>query len=302
MSLVKQVARWVLHEAGGLHLARIRRRGELRILMYHGFPDGQREALERQCEHIRAFYKPVSLDEVAEWLDGRWELPPNALAVTVDDGYRNFARNAWPLFSAYGIPAAVYLVTGFCDRRLWLWTDQVSWLYDAAGRSGARDLVEQYKKMPDAERRVALAELPGRLGVLLPEQPPAAFEALSWDEARRLAGEGVTFGCHTDTHPILGRLPDEKAQREEIVQSRNRVAAELGGSVRHFCYPNGKVGDFNSTTVRLLQETGFTTATVTSVGFNRSGVDRYRLERIGVEPDLPWAYFTELLAGLHGVK
>lgn len=302
MSLVKQAARWVLHEAGGLRVARMRRRGDLRILMYHGFPDGQQEALKRQCEHIRAFYQPVSLDEVADWLAGKRQLPPNALAVTVDDGYRNFGRNAWPLFSAYGIPAAVYLVSGFCDRRLWLWTDQVSWLYAAAGRNGARECVERLKTIPDEERRKTLAALPGQLGVTLPEQPPVEVEPLSWDEVRQLAAEGVTFGCHTDTHPILGRLPDEQAQREEILRSRDRVAAELGGPVRHFCYPNGKAADFNSTTVRLLQEAGFVTATVTAVGFNRSGADPYRLERIGVEPDLPWAYFTELLAGLHGVK
>lgn len=301
MSVVKQSARWVLHEAGGLHLVRMRRRGELRILMYHGFPDDQIAAFERQCAHIRTHYTPVSLDEVAAWLDREIDLPPNALAVTVDDGYRNFGRNAWPVLSAYGIPATVYLVSGFCDRRLWLWTDQVFWLHRAAGvRSGARELIERYKKLPDTERRAELTALQNQFGLSLPEDPPDTEAALDWNEVRELAAGGVVFGGHTDTHPILSRLPDEAAQRAEIVCCRDRISAELGSSVRHFCYPNGKAADFSETTARLLAEAGFVTSTVTAVGFNRVEADRYRLRRIGVEPDLPWPYFTELLAGLHG--
>lgn len=314
MNLVKVAARTVLHGAGGIGLLRVGRRRGLRILMYHAFADDCREALDKQCAHIRDHYSPVGFDEIGAWLDGAVELPSNALAVTVDDGYRDFAENAWPVFRRYQIPAVVYLVSGFCDRRLWLWTDQVSYLFehtalnsfdgmtlssDGARRRAARSTTEAWKKLPDAERRERLARLPSELGVALPDQPPTGVEALSWEEVRRLAKEGVTFGCHTDTHPILSRLDGRAAQAEEISHAKSRIEQELGTPVRHFCYPNGKTADFNSDTVDVLREANFSTSVVTEIGLNYAGADRYRLLRVGAEPELPLAYFAEVLVGLH---
>src|ERR1051325_11136872 len=38
------------------------------------------------------------------------------VALTVDDGFRNFADVAWPLLAAAGLPATVFLVSGHVGR------------------------------------------------------------------------------------------------------------------------------------------------------------------------------------------
>src|SRR5260370_27746941 len=116
-STLKHVARVAFHKAGGVPMARWIHRKGLRILMYHRFSD--RDALARQCAHLRAHYAPVSMAQVAAWLEHGAALPQNALAITVDDGYRDFYQVAYPVFREHAIPATVYLVSEFLDRKLW---------------------------------------------------------------------------------------------------------------------------------------------------------------------------------------
>ena len=104
--MIKSIARQVFHASGALSAARWLKRRRLRILMYHRFHD--RESIARQCAHIRAHYRPVSLTQAADWLLNRGGWPDNALVVTVDDGYRDFHQIAYPVFRDYGIPATVY--------------------------------------------------------------------------------------------------------------------------------------------------------------------------------------------------
>src|SRR5882724_2395539 len=104
-------ARDSFRAAGGVRVVRWLNRRNLRILMYHRFTT--RAALERQCAHIREHYNPISLTRAAESLRGGNPLPERAVAITVDDGYRDFHDIAFPVFSAYQIPATVYVVTRF---------------------------------------------------------------------------------------------------------------------------------------------------------------------------------------------
>src|SRR5487761_450278 len=115
---LKSVIRTVLYPLGVAHAARAARRGRLRILNYHRFPE-DRSHLIAQCEHIRRYYQPVSMRSVAESLGGGAPLPAHAVAVTVDDGYRDFLLHGHPVFLMYGIPATMFVVTDFVDGRGW---------------------------------------------------------------------------------------------------------------------------------------------------------------------------------------
>lgn len=316
--ILKAAARAIFHQAGGLHVVRWMNRKGLRILMYHRFSNPV--DLESQCRHIRQYYAPVSLDQVDRWLGGGDPLPSNAIAVTVDDGYRDFGKVAYPVFCAWGIPVTVYLVSDFLDGALWLWVDQVRFGFlqsplqqfraelpggttlefrlDSRARrlAAARETCEALKRLSNADRLAALDCLPRWLEVELPEAPPEEDAPLGWDDVRQMAGSIATFGAHTRTHPVLSRLPAKEELRGEIEGSQRRMEEMLDRPVAHFCYPNGGPGDITPECIEAVQRAGFHTAVTTITGLNDRRADRYTLRRIGVEPGLDPLYFRQCAA------
>jgi peptidoglycan/xylan/chitin deacetylase (PgdA/CDA1 family) len=267
--------------------------------MYHRFPEDHSH-FEKQCEHIRKHYHPVSMRQVAESLRDASPLPDNALAITVDDGFRDFLEHGFPVLNRYEIPATVFLVSDFLDGKLWLWLNQFDYMLRRTSRKvdSPAALRRMLKGLPNGERVHRLKELQCELDVDVPAAPPPEYAPLTWDEVRRLAEKNVEFGPHTRSHPILSALPGEADVRDEIAGSKARVDAELGLPSMHFCYPNGTRADFNPTTVSIVRQCGFATAVTTEPGMVSSGANPFELCRLGVEPVLADEYFAEILAGV----
>jgi peptidoglycan/xylan/chitin deacetylase (PgdA/CDA1 family) len=235
----------------------------------------------------------------------------------VDDGYRDFYQVAYPVFREYGIPATVYLVSGFLDRELWLWVDQIrhallhappqTFRTDYAGsfelasvasrKKAAHAITEAAKKLPNAERLQLLECLPRELRIELPAEAPTEYEPMRWEEAREVAAGGIELGAHTCTHPILSRLASAQDLADEIGGSKRRIEEQLGRAVDHFCYPNGSIEDFNPAAVAAVEAAKYRTSVTTEPGLNYPAADRFRLLRIGVEPGLEDGYFQRCAAG-----
>ncbi len=317
----KQAAQALFHYAGGTWWVRNRFRQAVRILMYHRFPKGSH--FEAQCAHLKKYYAPVSLTEAAERLRQSKPIPERMVVVTVDDGYRDFLEHAFPALSRHQIPSTVFLTTDLPDRNGWLWVDQVTWCVRESRvpeielKIGGRErwmfyteeqrravgglLKEAMKKIPDQERRELLERLPRLLEVELPERPPESYAPLQWSDVRMLAKNGVDFGAHTRTHPILSRLPTEEQLRGEICGSKSRIEQEAGIQVRHFCYPNGTAADFTPQAVEVVKKGGFSTAVTGNPGVNRCGQNPFELNRIAVEPEYDEVRFSRIVAG-YGIQ
>jgi peptidoglycan/xylan/chitin deacetylase (PgdA/CDA1 family) len=317
--LLKSAAKSAFHYAGGLAFARWLNSGGVRILMYHRFRD--RAALARQCAHIRKHYQPVSMAAVAEWLHGGRSLPTYALAVTVDDGYRDF-QEAAPVFAEYGIPVTVYLVTDFLDGKLWLWFDQIVYAFlhaqvsnpsietpdgnvlrftlgaDESRRAAGQQLADLAVSWSAADRWELVCRLPRLLKADLPQQAPPESSPMSWDAVRALAASGVEFGAHTKTHPILSAVTDPEELRDEIAGSKARIETELDRPVLHFCYPNGKMQDIGAAAAEAVRVAGMRTAVTAEPGLVRGRQDAFLLRRIGADPGHEETYFGRSLAGL----
>ncbi len=308
----------MFHASGAIGAIRFRQRRRLRILMYHRFPGPPEDVQARlkwQCEHLRRYFHPVSLSQVARTWKSGGQLPANALAITVDDGYRDFSVAA-PIFQSFGLKVAIFVVSGFLDRQVWLWTDEVKYLFantkmrnvEIAGvsydltaresRNRAEDRVEQIMiRMPDADRRRILEDLPRILQTAVPSQLPEMYAPLSWQELKALQRDGIEVGAHTLTHPILSRLDTPEQVRAEIQGSKNRIEAALDAPVLHFCYPNGTKEDYDSRAVDCVREAGFETAVTTTAALNERDADLFQLSRIGVGPESHPAYFERVVAG-----
>ncbi len=60
-------------------------------------------------------YQPVSLDSVLEHYLRGAPLPPKAVLLTFDDGYRDNLENALPILRRHGYPAVLFVPIGFLD-------------------------------------------------------------------------------------------------------------------------------------------------------------------------------------------
>jgi len=321
MWMLKPLAKTLLHSGGALHGFRFRNRKAVRILMYHRFST-ETNGLREQCEYILRYYQPVSLTTISTYIAEQKPLPDNALVITVDDGYRDFFLHAYPVLREYGIPAMVFLVSDFIDQKLWLWWNQLEYLVPRTsektiaitwptGTEERFSLVTDQEKLNatqqiingliylETEQRLALiAKITELLQVELPALPPPKWAAVTWHEVKEMASQGIEFGAHTRTHPILSRLPDRGSIREEIESSKLRIEEELHEPVIHFCYPNGSLKDFTQDAVCIVKEMGFQTAVTTERGMNTPKADPFLLRRMGVEPNGATPYFRELLAGV----
>jgi peptidoglycan/xylan/chitin deacetylase (PgdA/CDA1 family) len=319
LPFLKTARHMALHRAGGIHLLRRMKRHGVRILMYHRFQDAR--LLEIHCAYIRRYYRPVSLSQAGEWLRNGDAPPPYAVAVTVDDGYRDFLEVAQPVFARYGIAATLFVATDFLDGA-WLWMDLVRYalahsplaraaleLTDgrvlpvaldspAARVQAAANIKQEALRMPDADRRTFLKGLPGALRANVPAAPTAEFRPCGWDEARAAAQQGVEFGAHTRSHPILSNVRGRNALDEEIGGSKRRLEEELGKPVLHFCYPNGQPEDISEEAVEAVRRAGFRTAVTAMPGVNSRGADCLRLRRIPTDATAPEESFRLSLAAV----
>lgn len=319
----KKAARTALHGSGALAALRLWRCSTFRVLMFHDFQESSRENLDSICAHVARHYEPVPLSMMAAAIAGEVKLPPNAVTVTVDDGYKNFLLFGYPSFARHRIPTTVYPVSGFSDGRLWLWTDQVWFAFQHTARTSisvqlpergvlsfdlsspvAKEratgkLWEILKTLPNELRLKLVADLPQLCRIEIPRDPPPDRAALSWDELRALAADGVEIGCHTDTHPILVRISDRSELEREIRGAKELIEARLQRPVVHFCYPNGRDADISDAAVECVRQAGFATAVTCTYGLNTAAANPLRIMRLPFGPDINLEYAKEMLVGLH---
>jgi peptidoglycan/xylan/chitin deacetylase (PgdA/CDA1 family) len=322
VNVLKSAAAAAFHYAGGPAALRWANRKGLRILMYHRFSD--RAALARQCAHLRRSYRPISMTEVAEWLHEERKLPSNALAVTVDDGYGDFADAGSTVFAEYGIPVTVYLATDFLDGKSWLWFDRFLYAFrhaktseaavempdgkmlrfalesDELRRAAGQHLADLAVALTPEERRDLMERLPGILSVDMPQQAPPEYRPLTWDAVRSMSAKGVEFGAHTKSHPILSAINNPEELQDEVAGSKARVESELGKPVLHFCYPNGKMQDIGKAAAAVVEAAGMRTAVTAESGLNQLDQDPYLLNRIGADPGREEKYFVRSVARAWG--
>ncbi len=290
----------------GLALAGLSTRQRLSILIYHRVlpqQDDMRGAeptavdFEWQMKLLSRYFNVLPLQEAVSLLRSG-KLPPRAACVTFDDGFADNATVALPILKRYGIPATVFVASGYLDGgRIWndtviealrLYREPVLDLTEVGlpvldtvdqihRRKAAYAIIRQAKYL-DEIRRDEIADYIAAMVGPLPDDL-----MLTADQRRLLHCEGIEIGGHTVSHPILAQLPLGVA-REQILKGKTQLEALLGAPVRVFAYPNGGRGkDYNNEHVSLVEEAGFEAAVATDWGVADSASDRYQLPRF-----TPW--------------
>lgn len=212
--------------------------GNLRILMYHRIDD----TLDRDILCVTPFAFSLQMtwlkEEGFNVLDPQTALmklkegtlPKKSVMITFDDGYEDNYKNAFPILSEHGFPAAIFPVTAF---------------------SGGQTSHPRYKNYK------------GSITYLTP------------DQIREMSRFGISFGSHTDTHPLLTDLSQDEAEKE-LMTSKKILENWTGNPVTLFAYPNGA---FSPKYFPVISKTGFHAALTTIPGVNTKETPPWELRR-----------------------
>ena len=297
-----------------------RRRGRPALaLMYHRVAERDLDPwglvvtpdhFAEQLEVIRSQWRPIALTELVEALSDD-EVPEGAVVVTFDDGYRDSLSVAKPALERAGIPASVFVVSGYVGAEREFWWDELEQILLGPGDLPAKltlrvgGVVEELevgaaassrRYVWEAEPRSRLALYHHVWGRLLPladdVRRPVLDELAAWagrdvqvrpthrpvaaEDVRALAEGGlVSVGAHTVTHPYLPALHAD-AQRHELAASKRSLEELLDQPVKTFSYPFGATGE------ALARETGFKSAFTIEPRTVRPKADPFLLPRYPV--------------------
>lgn len=293
-------------------------RNHLYVLGYHRVDEPHRrpwldpslisatpDQFAEQMEFIAAHYTPVSAEEVVTAIETGRSLPPRAVLVTVDDGYRDYAEFIFPIAQKYGIRSVLFVPTAYPGRGGFWWDRLYGAVINSRGETLSTPL-GNYRVGTEAERqetldrlRAYVKSLPFAEGMQFvqtladaaPASSPSLPDTLDWDELRSLAAQGTTVAAHTHTHPLLTRIPFEEACAE-IRTSLETVRREIGQVLPIFAYPDGQAQFFSEALMAYLREQGVRFAVTTVEGSGRlKGSSALCFPRLGMHPRLTTATF-----------
>jgi peptidoglycan/xylan/chitin deacetylase (PgdA/CDA1 family) len=296
------------------------REQRLSILIYHRVMpvhDPMRPAeptvqeFDSQMRIVREYFSPLPLIEAVDRLHSG-TLPEGAVCVTFDDGYADNETYAMPVLRKYGIPATVFISTGFLNGGR-MWNDTVIEVLRDSGDSlldlrnlglgcYPRDTPEQrllavdhilgtIKHRDPGERLSLVTEIEKLGGKLLPQDL-----MLTDTQVQSLARNEVSIGAHTVNHPILSSIESTVA-RAEIADSKAYLQALLQKEVEVFAYPNGRPNlDYDVEHRDLVSELGFKAAVSTHWGVSTEQSDIYQLPRFTPWDRQPLRFGIRLLA------
>jgi peptidoglycan/xylan/chitin deacetylase (PgdA/CDA1 family) len=281
------------------------------------------ETLRMHLEHLKRHFTLLHLEEWCQRARQGGALPPLACAVTFDDGWRDTFDFAWPVLRDAGVPATVFIVSNLVGTRYTFWPNRLARLLATSREQHINDgLLDSLQELRSLEglaidhggalkpgeidaaimackRARSDAEMSSLLERIAPGDcaVPAARDLMDWDEIREVSAHGqIRIGSHTRRHVRLGTGLATEIADDEIVGSRQEIAARLGAHPASFCYPNG---DHSPASAALVGK-HYRCAVTTQRGWNDRGSNLHLLARVGVHEEVSSspAAFISRLAGV----
>ncbi len=344
--IARQFVKWL--SCSAIHYSRLdrligplhRRSGRVAsIVLYHRVhPDGTRPAwrltqsvFRAQLRHLTRRYHVMPLDELVDLLAAGRPLPPRAVAVTFDDGYRDNYTRAFPVIQETRCPTTIFLTAGLIGTSQIFWWDALYYatLQTPKSRATVDGIIRSFELAPpnwdgsfDLEATVVTLKrchkgsardtvnrIAAALEVDLAEDTDDLL--MSWEEAREMVDSGlVTMGAHSLTHRNFTEISPNDV-RSETIGSRMIIEERLGRPVRLFAYPFGSPGnDYNDEVKAVVRKAGFTCAVTVVQGLVEHATDLFEIPRLS-ESNEWWqgprgcfsrALFDTTLTGTRGAQ
>src|SRR3990172_9069986 len=205
--------------------------GELPILAYHRVCDIGDEsmfpfdpdlvsascsAFAWQMQYLKDRHDPITFRTLLDSLDGKARLPGRPVIVTFDDGYDDNYHNAFPVLRSLGMPATIFVSTGYIGSGKPFWFDLVAHILHHAPeghltlkalgialsldtgvdsrRIAASRLVGALKRVSNAQRLDILDWLEREHGDAMKPGDFCLSHPLDRSQVREISAAGIEFG------------------------------------------------------------------------------------------------------------
>lgn len=277
---------------------------------------------DRRIAFLSKHYQFLSLDEYACLYRERRKPPFPGLILTFDDGHSNLYSEVFPILKKYKIPAAVFLTTGCIGNHNVMINDQLIYMLSATSmgsfripelspklyytRTGSERLAtfeeisSQLKKIPNYQKTQIIEKMRSIFRISI-DDINKAIQMLTWQEIKEMHESGlVLFGAHTETHPILTKIPLDQAIKE-IQYPKKLIEQHIGREIRYFAYPNGSVDDYDQTIIEIIRQSGYDLAFTTNGFTGLTTYNPYEIPRYGFEQGDSLHGLTLRLSGFNDI-
>ncbi len=277
------------------------------------------EEFDWQMAYVARHHEVITCVELARFSEtGKWPSRPCAL-ITFDDGYLDNHDVAMPILQRHGIPAVIFVSTGYMGSEETFWYDLMTYAVlrspatqltrldgqrvalgadEQARRAQLPGLLRHLKDISNTDRLATQARWHAELGVKAPSPAEAGLHRpMNWQQVRAMSGAGIEIGSHTVSHPVLSRVRDPEALRREIFGSKAAIEACTGKPVYALAYPTGGRQAYSEQAMACVREAGYRFAFTYESGINVPGAwDRCLLRRSAVERYVSRETFKAALA------
>lgn len=263
-----------LNIQGPLRKYRIKNK-ELSVLMLHRISD-EFDPLwpPLPLESFKSLMKELSLKfhvVPLEHVDQIDQYPDKPLvALSFDDGYRDFWENALPILIDVGLPAHHNICPGLIDKGIPTWTQILNRfvqcnpgktlklpsgnLYKIENKLNQHNLIKIRSELFTVSNEIRNCWIDSLINYI-PESRLTAL--MSWEQIRECAKLGIHIGSHGMNHLNLSNIENRDTLLIEIAESRKRIYEEVGVDPTIFAFPNGL---YNATSLEVVRESGYKVA------------------------------------------
>lgn len=237
--------------------------------------------------YMDAGYRFVSIDSIVERINKmRWPWQKKMVNISFDDGFRDIYEYAYPIFKKYNIPFTIYLTTALPEGKAELWWIKLERLINQYTTLIVQG--EEYRCKTMEEKNQVFNDLMQRI-YHCSDTPSKVFGkwfanyqidmdnlTLTWDELAEMLSSGLlTPGSHTQSHPMLTKIPTDEV-RTELKESKTIIEQHLSIPINHFSYPHSA---YNMEIANELRLVGYKSATLGYGGSIRRGMNSMLLNR-----------------------
>ena len=295
------------------------------LLNYHCASGGD---LRQHMLYLRRHYRLLHLEAALEELytprknEQFRRNKRTPLVLTFDDGYRDNYTHGFALACVLHIPITIFLIPGYIESGDYFWWGEHKRLIHftqikettLSGQTYrldqpheritlAREIDKQLRFASSVSQREAFLEIIRKKLAVLSSAVlnQETSVSLTWTEIQEMEQSGwVSFGVHTQHHPILAYLTDPTELNQEVAKCREIVEQHLGHPVRIFAYPVGQMQHIGENVLQAVKDAGYLWAMTTQYGFNTPQSDPLLLRRIEVDVSQHWLVMAAEAAGLWG--